>query len=343
MSSVTPSLASFTSSQTETTIRQSISDALCADAFAEIIGASPALKNILKKVEIVAPADSTVLVLGETGTGKECIAKAIHNLSPRRSKALVRADCASIPSGLLESELFGHEKGAYTGAVTREVGRFELAHGGTIFLDEVGDIPLELQAKLLRVLQEREIERLGSSRTVSLDFRLVAATNRNLNQMVEAGRFRSDLFYRLNVFPIEMPPLRKRPEDIPLLVWHFVCKFAKSMNKQINVIRPEDMEVMTRYSWPGNVRELQNFVERSAILSTNKVLHVPVAELSPSPQIVPQRIRTLAEAERDHILQVLRETDWVVGGPNGASALLEVKRTTLLDKMRRLGISRPVA
>jgi formate hydrogenlyase transcriptional activator len=311
--------------------------------FGELVGKCSSLKRVLKQVETVATTDAAVLILGETGTGKELIARAIHNLSPRRDRPLVRADCASIPAGLLETELFGHERGAFTGAVTRNIGRVELADKGTLFLDEVGDIPLELQSKLLRVLQEQELERLGSTRTVHVDFRLVAATNRDLNEMVEQGRFRRDLYYRLNVFPMEVPPLRDRLEDIPLLVWYFTKKYARRMNKRIEKIRPEDMEGLARYHWPGNVRELQNVVERSVILSSGAVLHSPaLAELKrvgkgPAPQA-----RTLAEAERAQIVQALRETDWVVGGSDGAAARLGLKRTTLLDKMRRQGISRPL-
>jgi len=307
----------------------------------EILGVSSALRRIMKQVEMVSPSGSTVLVLGETGTGKELIARAIHNCSPRRDRPFVVANCGSIPAGLLESELFGHERGAFTGAINRSIGRFELAHGGTIFLDEVGDIPLELQSKLLRVIQEQELERLGSSRTMRLDFRLVAATNKNLMQLIEQERFRSDLYYRLHVFPIQLPALRHRAEDIPLLVWHFAMKFAERMKKRIEIIRAEDMRVLVKYAWPGNVRELQNFVERSVILSSDTILHMPIGELRYSPRLPVERGRTLAEAEREHILQTLRETDWVVGGPDGAATRLAVKRTTLLDKMRRLGISRP--
>jgi formate hydrogenlyase transcriptional activator len=308
----------------------------------DIVGESAALQLVLKQVETVAATDSNVLILGETGTGKELIARAIHNLSPRRDRNFVCANCASIPSGLLESELFGHEKGAYTGAVTREIGRFELADQGSIFLDEVGDMPMELQAKLLRVAQMQQFERLGSTRTVCVDFRLVAATNRNLLQAVEAGEFRRDLYYRLNVFPIEIPPLRDRPEDIPLLALHFATTCAQRMNKSIEIIRPKDMESLTRYPWPGNVRELQNVIERSAILSTDRVLYTPELHgTKDSEKDDSVKVRSLADAERKHILQALRETDWVIGGPHGAAAQLEVRRTTLLYKMRRLGISRP--
>lgn len=307
----------------------------------DIIGASPALRHVLSQVEAVAATDSTALILGETGTGKEVISKAIHKLSSRRHHSLVRADCGSIPVGLLESELFGHEKGAFTGAIARNIGRFELAHEGTLFLDEVGDIPLELQSKLLRVLQEQELERLGSARTVRVNFRLIAATNRDLAQMVSAGQFRGDLYYRLNVFPIRLPALRERMEDVPKLVWHFVRKFAARMSKLIDRIPDDDMRALTEYHWPGNVRELQNLIERSVILSADSVLHLPLAELSCAAPRPARKPRTLAEAEREHILYTLSNTDWVVGGPDGAAVRLEVKRTTLLDKMRRLGISRP--
>jgi formate hydrogenlyase transcriptional activator len=289
-----------------------------------IIGESARLKRVLKQVEVVAPTSSTVLVLGETGTGKELIARAVHNLSSRRDCPFVSTNCSSIPAGLLESELFGHEKGAFTGAVARGIGRFELADRGTI------------------LLQEQEFERLGSTRTIRANFRLVAATNRDLPEMVEKGTFRSDLYYRLNVFPIETPPLRERREDIPLLVWHFVRKFAQGMNKRIETIRQEDMEVLVHCSWPGNVRELQNIVERSVVLTPGTVLHSPsLSEPICISRNVAPAVRTLADAERKHILQTLRETDWVIGGPGGAAAQLAVRRTTLLYKMRRLGISRP--
>jgi formate hydrogenlyase transcriptional activator len=312
------------------------------DADTEVIGESTNIKRVLKQAEMVAAANSTVLILGETGTGKELIARRIHELSARRGRGLVRADCASIPAGLLESELFGHEKGAHTGAVARNIGRVELANNGTLFLDEVGDIPLELQSKLLRVLQERELERLGSTQTVKVNFRLVAATNRDLRQMVEQGRFRSDLYYRLNVFPIVVPSLRDRSQDIPLLVWHFAKKYALRMDKQIEVIRPNDMEALLHYHWPGNIRELQNVIERCVILSSDGILHYPeLAETKLNDNDSRPKAKTLAEVERDHILQTLGETDWVIGGPYGAAVLLQVRRTTLLYKMRRLGILRP--
>lgn len=306
-----------------------------------IIGQSAGLAVLLRGVETVAPTDSTVLILGETGTGKELVARAIHKLSPRRDRAFVITSCASIPAGLLESELFGREKGAYTGAVSREIGRIELANGGTLFLDEIGDIPLELQSKLLRVLQQQEFERLGSPRTIQVDFRLLAATNRDLAQMVRDGRFRSDLYYRLNVFPLTVPPLRNRADDIPLLVWHFVQKYAARMNKRIDTVLSQDMAVMVGYPWPGNVRELQNFVERSVILSPDTVLRPPLHELRSAVANASPKVRTLADAERDVISEALRSTDWVIGGENGAATRLGVKRTTLLYKMRRLGIARP--
>jgi formate hydrogenlyase transcriptional activator len=310
----------------------------------EIIGESLSLKKVLKQVETVAPTGSTVIIQGETGTGKELIARAIHNLSSRRDRAFVSTNCASIPAGLLESELFGHERGAYTGAVARGIGRFELANGGTVFLDEVGDIPLELQVKLLRILQEQEFERLGSTKTIRVNFRLVAATNRDLAGMVAEGEFRSDLFYRLSVFPIEVPPLRQRAEDIPHLVRHFTKKFSQRMNKRIEIIRREDMETLTRYQWPGNIRELQNTIERCVILSSDEILCLPELPDPSRPQTgAAPGVRTLAEAERAHILRTLRETDWVIGGADGAAARLGVKRTTLLYKMRRLGIFRPEA
>jgi formate hydrogenlyase transcriptional activator len=308
----------------------------------EIIGESPSLKRALEQVETVAGTDSTVLILGETGTGKELVAKAIHQLSARRNRNFVGTNSASIPAGLLESELFGHERGAFTGAYTQNLGRFEQADHGTLFLDEIADFPVELQPKLLRALQEQEFERLGGRRTIHVDFRLVAATNRDLGQMVEEGRFRSDLYYRINVFPIEIPPLRHRSGDIAKLAWHFAKKYAKRLNKRIEKIRSEDMAVLVDYSWPGNIRELQNFMERSVILSRDTMLHMPLGELNRARLSTRPGVRTLAEAERDHILQTLRETEWVVGGPHGASTMLGVKRTTLLDKMRRLGISRPV-
>ena len=307
----------------------------------EFIGESPSLKRVLQQVETVAATDSAVLILGETGTGKELVARTIHQLSARRNHNFVATNCASIPSGLLESELFGHERGAFTGAITQNLGRFEQADKGTLFLDEIADFPVELQPKLLRALQEHEFERLGGRRTIHVAFRVVAATNRDLQQMVNEGRFRNDLYYRINVFPIEVPALRHRCSDIPKLALYFAKKCAKRMNKRIEKIRSEDMAALADHSWPGNIRELQNFIERSVILSTDSVLYVPVEELNRARANTRPGMRTLAEAEREHILQTLRETDWVVGGLHGASTMLGVKRTTLLDKMRRLGISRP--
>ncbi len=305
--------------------------------FEEIVGQSRALKAILKQVETVAPTDSTVMIYGETGTGKELLARAIHDLSSRRQGTFVKLNCAAIPTGLLESEMFGHEKGAFTGAIAQRIGRFELANRGTMFLDEVGEIPLELQTKLLRVLQEREFERLGSSRTIRTDARLVAATNRNLEAMVEEHLFRADLFYRLNVFPLTVPPLRERREDIPLLVRYFVQQYARKMNRRITQIPSETMQALARYDWPGNIRELQNFVERAVILSAGPALQAPVRELhrkgaGGAPPI------TLAAAERDAILKALREAGGKVGGDQGAAARLGMKRTTLQAKMRKLGI-----
>lgn len=308
--------------------------------FEEIVGESPTLKRALRQVETVAPTDSTVLILGETGTGKELIARAIHNLSQRREHTFVKINCAAIPSGLLESELFGHERGAFTGAIMQKIGRFELAHRGTLFLDEIGDIPLELQPKLLRVLQEQEFERLGSARTLRVDVRLVAATNQDLARMVEEHRFRSDLFYRLNVFPISVPPLRERPEDIPMLVRYFVQKYSRQMNKRIDVIPAESMEALLEYHWPGNVRELENLIERAVILTRTSALYIPLMELKPARPDSSAPPRTLAEAEREHILRVLHETRGVISGPNGAAARLGMKRTTLQSRIRKLNITR---
>ncbi|MFZ0706357.1 MAG: sigma 54-interacting transcriptional regulator [Candidatus Korobacteraceae bacterium] len=313
--------------------------------FEDIIGGSSALRHVLEQVETVAPTDSTVLISGETGTGKELIARAIHERSARQDRTFVRINCAAIPLGLLESELFGHEKGAFTGAITRKIGRFELAHHGSLFLDEVGDIPPELQPKLLRVLQEREFERLGSSRTQRVDVRLIAATNHHLPGMVAEGTFRSDLFYRLNVFPITVPPLRDRAEDIPLLVRYFVSKYARRMNKHIERIQRDTIASLVEYSWPGNVRELQNFIERAVILTAGEELTAPLAELcnttlttTAGPDHDGQL--SLHEIEKSRILQALRQSKWVVGGPQGAAACLGIKRTTLLYRMERLGISR---
>ena len=315
--------------------------------FEEIIGGSPVLKRVLQDVETVARTDSNVLIYGATGTGKELVARAIHNLSPRRERTLVKVNCAAIPTGLLESEMFGHERGAFTGAIERRIGRFELAHQGTIFLDEVEDIPLELQPKLLRVLQEQEFERLGSSRTIRVDARIVAATNVDLARMVAEKKFRSDLYYRLNVFPITLPPLRERPEDIPLLAHFFAQKFAQQMKKPIERIPAEAMAALTSYAWPGNIRELQNLIERAVILTRGRALEVPLAELrhstnSVTPEIVDQtNTATLKDVEREHILHALRESSWVIGGPNGAAARLGMNRTTLNHRIRKLGITRP--
>ncbi len=309
--------------------------------FDEIIGENPGLKRVLKQAETVAPTDATVLILGETGTGKELVARAIHNMSARRERTFVKLNCAAIPTGLLESELFGHEKGAFTGAIAQKVGRAELAHQGTLFLDEVGDIPLELQPKLLRVLQEKEIERLGGTRTVSIDVRLIAATNHDLGQMVADQAFRSDLYYRLNVFPVVLPPLRERPEDIPILACYFVQKYAPRMKKRIQTIPAETMEALTRWHWPGNIRELENFIERAVILSRGPILHAPLSELkAPKEEVKTTHETTLEAAEREHIIRVLREAGGVIAGPHGAAARLGVKRTTLNGMMRRLGIFR---
>ena len=319
--------------------------------FEEIVGNSEALRRVLKEVETVAPAESTVLIYGETGTGKELIARAVHNLSSRKSNSFVKLNCAAIPTGLLESELFGHEKGAFTGAITQRVGRFELAHRGSIFLDEIGEIPLELQPKLLRVLQEREFERLGSTRTLRADARLIAATNRDLKAMVEEQKFRSDLYYRLNVFPIRVPALRERKEDVPSLVRHFVQQFSRRNNRVIETIPSETMEALIHYHWPGNIRELQNVIERAVIISKGSVLNVPLTELEPdvtSPSVpVITRAKSasheslqemLEDTERNQILRALEEANGVVAGPNGAAARLGVKRSTLQLRMQKLGI-----
>jgi formate hydrogenlyase transcriptional activator len=305
--------------------------------FEGIIGTSTALREVLDQIRTVAPTDSTVLIEGETGTGKELIAQAIHTNSRRRDRPFVKLNCAAIPPGLLESELFGHEKGAFTGAVGQKLGRFEVADGGTLFLDEIGDIPLELQTKLLRVLQEQEFERLGSTHTRRVSVRVVAATNQDLAGLVAEKLFRADLYYRLNVFPIALPPLRHRLEDIPILVAHFVNRYAASMAKQIEKITSDAMEALLSYPWPGNIRELQNFIERAVILSNGDVLRL--APL-PSHGAFPTEPVTLADAERDHILNALRESNWVVGGVAGAAARLGVKRTTLISKMRKRGLSR---
>src|SRR5467141_2823174 len=321
--------------------------------FEEIVGESPLLRAVLKQVETVAPTDSAVLIQGETGTGKELIARAIHNLSPRRDHTFVKVNCAAIPAGLLESELFGHERGAFTGAVSQRIGRFELANRGTIFLDEVGEIPLEVQPKLLRVLQEREFERLGSPRTLRTDARLIAATNRDLAAMVEAQTFRADLFYRLNVFPVQVPPLRERPDDIPLLVRYFAQQCARRMRQTIETIPADTMQALVQYSWPGNIRELQNILERAVILSPGSVLQVPRTDLTPrAMETVPGLPETretarrppirhvLEEAERQHILRALEETQWVVAGPQGAAARLGMPRSTLQRRIQQLGLVR---
>jgi formate hydrogenlyase transcriptional activator len=317
--------------------------------FERIIGNSAALESVLEQVEQVAPTDSTVLIEGETGTGKELIAHAIHNASQRCGRAFIKLNCAAIPLDLLESELFGHEKGAFTGAIAQKIGRFEMADKGTLFLDEVGDIPPALQPKLLRVLQEQEFERLGSGRTHKVDVRLVAATNRDLVKMVARGQFRSDLYYRLNVFPILLPALRERREDIPALVTHFVKLFTRRMGKQVDSIAPETMAAFQWYSWPGNIRELQNLVERAVILSRDGVLPNPLQKrqtraiiLSSNTQSSPSSM-TLEDSDRALIVETLEQAGWIVGGPRGAAAKLGLKRTTLLAKMRRLGITRPIS
>jgi formate hydrogenlyase transcriptional activator len=310
--------------------------------FEEIIGESMTLKKVLKQVEVVAPTDSTVLILGETGTGKELLARAIHNLSGRRERTFVKMNCAAIPTGLLESELFGHERGAFTGAIATKVGRFELADGGTLFLDEVGDIPLELQSKLLRVLQEQEFERLGSTRTHKVNVRVVAATNQDLSDMVEKKEFRNDLYYRLNVFPLMIPPLRERREDIPVLVRYFTQKFARQLNRPIDRIPADTMDTLTAYAWPGNIRELENLVERAVILSTGLDLVVPLSELKASRATAhTAQVSTLESAEREHIIRALNATNWIIGGPAGAAVKLGMKRTTLQSKMQKLGVTRP--
>jgi formate hydrogenlyase transcriptional activator len=325
--------------------------------FEEIVGESAAIRRVLAQVELVAPAGTTVLIQGETGTGKEVIARAVHNLSPRRERTFVKINCAAIPSGLLEAELFGHERGAFTGALNQKIGRFELADRGTLFLDEVGDIPLELQPKLLRVLQEQEFERLGSNRTQRVDVRVVAATNRDLPKLVAERVFRSDLFYRLNVFPVYIPALRERKEDVPLLVRYFVQKFSRRLNKTVEYVPAEVMDALANYAWPGNIRELENLIERAVLLSPGKELRVPLAELKPGGGLADPAasfatlstglsatasIATLEEAERQHILRALRQTEWRIAGPRGAATVLGMKRTTLQARMRKLGIRRPI-
>jgi formate hydrogenlyase transcriptional activator len=321
--------------------------------FAQIVGKSASLRRVLKQVETVAPTDSTVLIYGDTGTGKELIARAIHDLSPRRSKPFVKLNCAAIPTGLLESELFGHEKGAFTGAIAQRIGRFEVANGGTIFLDEIGEIPLELQTKLLRVLQEREFERLGSSHTLRTDARLIAATNRDLETMVSEQKFRSDLFFRLNVFPVHVPALRERQGDIPLLVRHFTQQFSRRMNRLIETIPSAAMDALSRYHWPGNIRELQNVIERAVIISTGPVLSVDVADLkfsqagrevgktaSPKSPTTGALHDVLEQSEREQIFKALEQCNWVVAGQRGAAARLGMKRSTLQQRIRKLGIVR---
>ena len=312
------------------------SNELCGSGLPRIVGNSAALRRVLGMVQIVAPTDATVLINGETGTGKELIAEAIHRCSDRSNGPFVKVNCAAIPAGLLESELFGHERGAFTGAVGRGIGRFERANRGTLFLDEIGDLPLELQPKILRVLQERQFERLGSATTIHTDVRVICATHQNLVEMIEERQFRADLFYRLSVFPIELPPLRERPEDIRLLVRHFAMDYARRLRKPITAIAEQFMEALAHHSWPGNVRELQNFIERSVILSKGPVLTGSLSDLTRAQKA--SAPVTLEEAESSHILQTLLQTGGVVGGPNGAAARLGVRRTTLISKMRRLGI-----
>ncbi len=315
-----------------------------------MIGESASFRAVLEQVDLVAAADCAVLLQGETGTGKELIAEAIHRRSPRSAVPLVKLNCAAIPAGLLESELFGHERGAYTGAVSQTVGRLQLAHRGTLFLDEIGDLPLDLQPKLLRALQEQEFERLGSSQTIQVDVRIVAANNQNLAQMVRERCFRADLYYRLNVFPIALPPLRERRDDIPALVRHFVHEAAGRMDRTIDEIPEPVMEALSRYNWPGNIRELQNLVERAVVLTEGRVLHPPLAAIHlaektpedpPAPADAAEPARTLAEAERVCIRETLQKTNWVIGGRAGAAAKLGLPRTTLIARMRKLGISRP--
>jgi transcriptional regulator with GAF, ATPase, and Fis domain len=318
------------------------SNEFCSSGLPRIVGNSAALRRVLDMVHIVAPTDATVLIKGETGTGKELIAEAVHKSSDRSNGPFVKVNCAAIPAGLLESELFGHERGAYTGAVARSIGRFERANGGTLFLDEIGDLPIELQPKLLRVMQERQLERLGGAATIPIDIRVVCATHRNLVEMVAKREFRADLFYRLSVFPIELPPLRDRPEDIPALVHHFAKAYADRMRKTIEHVPDDVMAALVKCGWPGNIRQLQNFIERSVILTRGAALRAPIAEITieETPNCV---LRTLADADRAHILATLRQTNGVVGGPNGAAARLGIKRTTLIAKMRNLGISKETA
>ena len=320
------------------------------ESFEGISGRSAEIRRACKKVKVVAPTDSTVLILGETGTGKERFAQAIHNLSPRRDRPFVKINCAAIPAGLVESELFGHERGSFTGAIGRRTGRFEMANGGTLLLDEIGDIPLELQPKLLRVLQEQEFERVGGTQSTRVNVRIVAATSRDLTSMVAAREFRADLYYRLNVFPVRVPPLRERSEDIPLLVRHFIEIYSHRAGKRVPEIPPETMNILLRYPWPGNVRELQNVIERGVILSSGKVLRVSLDEMEPSSKGMESVLMrennngtTLRDIEREHIIQALAATNWVVGGPTGAAARLGLARTSLIAKMKKLGITRAQA
>jgi transcriptional regulator with GAF, ATPase, and Fis domain len=311
--------------------------------FDDIVGESTGLRNVLRQIETVAPTDATVLIEGETGTGKELLARAVHRLSARSDRTFIKLNCAAIPAGLLESELFGHEKGAFTGAIARKIGRLELANEGTLFLDEVGDLPLDLQPKLLRALQEREIERLGGTRPIPVNVRLIAATNRDLAKMVAEKQFRSDLFYRLKVFPVSAPPLRERAADIPILVRHFVSRHARRMGKTIETIPPEAMAALVAWTWPGNIRELENFLERAVILSRGPILHVPLAEIEAMEEENENAAAgnpTLHAAERDHIVRALREAKGIIGGPGGAAERLGLKPTTLNSKMKKLGIER---
>jgi formate hydrogenlyase transcriptional activator len=320
-----------------------------ASADQPIIGKSPKFQNVLRKVTTVAPTDCTVLILGETGTGKEVVAQSIHNQSARRSGPFVRVNCAAIPAGLLESELFGHERGAFTGAIAQTTGRFQLADGGTFFLDEIGDLPLELQPKLLRVLQEHEFERLGSAQTVRTDVRIIAATNQDLEQMVAERKFRADLFYRLSVFPLSIPPLKERREDIRDLLMHFVAKYAQRMKKQIDEVPEEVVEVLRAYDWPGNIRELQNFVERAVLMTNGRMLYASLDELktlaarSKATPGTPSQDNVLARAERSHILDALRSSGWIIGGQNGAAARTGLRRTTFIYRMNKYGITRKAA
>jgi formate hydrogenlyase transcriptional activator len=319
-----------------------VEDSIVEDGFQGIIGSNARLRAVLEDIQIVAPADSTALILGETGTGKELVARAIHDLSPRKNYGFVKVNCAAIPSGLLESELFGHERGAFTGAIAQKIGRFELANKGTLFLDEIGDIPLELQPKLLRVLQEQEFERLGSTRTQRVDVRIVAATNADLAQLVAEKKFRSDLYYRLNVFPIAVPSLRDRRDDIPRLIRHFANKYASRMNKHIEKISKRAMEALCRHTWPGNIRELQNLMERAVLLSPGPSLQVPLKDISSVVDLsCASDGSALEQVERELILRALRESNWVVGGTRGAAARLRLNRTGLAYKMKKFGISRP--